>query len=357
MNLVESAIEASQKAVVARSKEAGEEAQQPRGPVGLDIGTSNLVMAENKGKNVHTVKQVNAFFTIPYSKFTKKILVENDISFFEKDGQFYILGNSAESFATMFNTNTRRTMERGVLNATEVEGLTVLRALINTLLQSPQKPNEIICFSTPGEPTGKENSVVYHEEILKRFLSEIGFTPMSVNEGQAVVMSELADDNFSGIGISMGGGMCNVCLSYLSVPVTTFSIQKGGDYVDSMVAASVGESATKIKLLKEETLNLSRDPRTRVETALHIFYDELIVALLQNLQRVLTTADKLPKVSKPVPIVLAGGSVKPKGCRERFEKMLRKISLPVEISEVRVSEDPLNTIAKGALVMALAEEI
>ena len=32
------------------------------------------------------------------------------------------------------------------------------------------------------------------------------------------------------------GGLCNVCLAYLSVPVFSFSIPKGGDFIDSSVA-------------------------------------------------------------------------------------------------------------------------
>ena len=85
MGNVDSAIEASQKPVVSREKEIGEDAERPKGPVGLDIGTSHIVMAQNKGKNIHTVKQLNAFFTIPYSKFTKKILVENEVTFYLSD--------------------------------------------------------------------------------------------------------------------------------------------------------------------------------------------------------------------------------------------------------------------------------
>ncbi len=118
---VDTAIEATKKEVVSREKEIGESAEHPKGPVGLDIGTSRIVMAQNKGKQIHTVKQLNAFFTIPYSKFTKKILVENDVSFYEKNDQFYILGYSAENFANMFNANTRRTMEKGLLSAKEEE--------------------------------------------------------------------------------------------------------------------------------------------------------------------------------------------------------------------------------------------
>jgi len=354
---VDTAIEASHKPVVSREKEIGEEAERPSGPVGLDIGTSHIVMAQNKGKTIHTIKQLNAFFTIPYSKFTKKILVENEVTFFEKNNQFYILGYSAENFANMFNTNTRRTMEKGLLSAREDESITVLQAIISTLIKKPKNQGEIICFSMPGEPVDSGNSVIYHESIIKMYLSSLGFNPISINEGLATVMAELADDNFTGIGISMGGGMCNVCLAYLSVPVITYSIQKGGDYIDQMVGSSVGEPATKIKTIKESSLSLARAPKSRIETALHIYYDDLIHSLLHSLQDVLHSSDKIPKIAKPIPIVLSGGTVLPNGFKEHFEKVLKTVNLPVEISEVRIAEDPLNTTAKGAMVMALSEEI
>lgn len=354
---IDNAIEASQKTVIAREKEIGENAEQPHGPVGLDIGTTHIVMSQNEGKHIKTVKQLNAFFTIPSSKFTKKILVDNDVSFFEKNSQFYILGYSAENFANMFNTNTRRTMEKGLLSAREDEGVNVLQAIIGTLIKRASKPGETICFSMPGEPLDGLNSVVYHESIIKMYLSGLGYNPKSINEGLATVMSELANDNFTGIGVSMGGGMCNVCLSYLSVPVITYSIQKGGDYIDAMVGVSVDEAATSIKVIKEEELDLSRPPKNRTETALVIYYEDLVVQLLESMQKVFQSTDLIPKITKPIPLILSGGTVVPPGFKQLFEKNLKSIHLPVEISGVRIAGDPLNTTAKGAMVMALSEEI
>ncbi len=353
---IETAMEASHKSVVSRDKEIGETAERPSGPVGLDIGTSHIVMAQNAGRHINTVNQLNAFFTIPYSKFTKKILVENDISFYSKGDQFYILGYSAENFANMFNTNTRRTMEKGILSSHEDEGITVLQSIISSLLAKTEK-QEVVCFSMPGVPVDGNASVVYHESIIKMYLASLGYRPISINEGLATIMSELADDNFTGIGISMGGGMCNVCLSYLSVPVLNFSVQKGGDYIDTMVGASVGEPATRIKMIKEGTLNLASTPQDRVETALDIYYVDLVSHLLNTLEHELKTTDKMPNINNALPIALSGGTVLPKGFKDLFEKGLRKVNLPVEISEVRIADDPLNTTAKGAMVMALSEEI
>jgi hypothetical protein len=128
-----------------------------------------------------------------------------------------------------------------------------------------------------------------------------------------------------------------------------------GDFIDTMVGQVVGEPATKIKGIKEQALDLSEEPKDRIIEALHIYYDEVIFTLLQSLQRVLSSAERMPKISRPIPLVLSGGTAMPNGCRETFEKALRSTNLPVEISDVRLAQDPLYTPSKGALMQALTE--
>ena len=352
---VEKAVEASQKNVVTREKPIGEGAETLKGPIGLDIGTSHIIVAQNKRTDIHLTRELNAFFTVPVSKFSRQILNQKEINYYELEDQFYVIGYSSQSFANMFNMNTRRPMYQGVLSSIENEGIKIIQAILKTLMEKPKQFGETLCFGVPGDPIDRPGAVIYHESMLKRVIGSLGYTPISVNEGMAIVLSELSQDDFTGIGISMGGGMCNVCLSYLSFPVITYSIQMAGDYIDLMVEKSVGEPATKVKEIKEETLDLSAAPKDRVGTALHIFYDELIRKLLESIRRVLSSSDKIPKISTPIPIVLSGGTAMPNGYREKFGTMLKNVSLPVEISDVRLAEDPLTTTAKGALIMAMTE--
>ncbi len=353
---VDEAVAASQKPLIGTQIDGADQAERPSGPVGLDVGTSHIVAAQNKLNHVHMVDQLNAFFTIPVSKFSRRILQNHDIMFFERGDLFYIVGYSADSFANMFNTSTHRPIQGGLLSPTEKEGLTVVQAVVNTLIQKPRRFGETICFGIPGEPVDAQGpgAVTYHEQVLKMFLRNMGYTPISINEGMATVLAELAGDDYTGIGISMGGGMCNVCLSYLSFPVITFSIQTAGDYIDRMAGLAVAEPTTKIKVIKEAELDLTRDPADSIHTALHIYYDEVIHHLLKNLQRVLTASDKLPKISKPIPMVLSGGTAM-RGCHARVAKLLDRYRLPIEISEVRLAADPLYATAKGALIMAMTE--
>jgi hypothetical protein len=54
-----------------------------------------------------------------------------------------------------------------------------------------------------------------------------------------------------------------------------------------------------------------------------------------------------------VPLVLSGGSVMPKGFLDRFVNVLQAAEFPVRLSDVRLSPDPLNSTARGALMAAL----
>jgi hypothetical protein len=327
-----------------------------KGPIGLDIGTANIVVAQNRGKDIRALRQLNAFFTVPYSNITRRTLLRDEVTFFEKDKKLYVLGYSAETFANTFGGNTRKPIESGLLNPRENESISVIRAIISGFIQGPQTKDEKICFSVPGEPLDRPASVVFHESIIRMHLKSLGYSPISINEGLAVILSELSGNNFTGIGISMGGGMCNVCFAYLSVPVITYSIQKGGDYIDSMVGSSIGESSTKVKEIKEEGLDLTVEPKDRVEIGLHVFYDDLFSSLVKSLQQVLGSSDNIPRLSMAVPIVLSGGTVIPRGSREKFEKAISGIRLPIRISDIIIAQKPLYATAKGALTMAMTEE-
>jgi hypothetical protein len=322
------------------------------GPVGLDIGTSHIVMAQGTGEKVKISSQLNAFFTVPNSKVTYKTLQVNRVKFFDHEDNLYIFGFSAQDFANMFNANLRRPIESGIVSAKEEEGVMVIQSLLGDLVPKPASLGIPICFGVPGEPIDGRGSVIYHEAILSRYLRFLGYKPIPINEGLATVMSELQDNGFTGIGISMGGGMCNVCMSYLSVPVFSFSIQMGGDYVDRMAAESVGESITKLTQIKEEELDFTQKLPTRALMALNIFYEELISKLLESLQKVMISTDRLPRIKQKLPIVLSGGTVMPKGFVDKFKQLSKKYPLPIEISSIQLAKEPLITTAQGALFMA-----
>jgi hypothetical protein len=189
--------------------------------------------------------------------------------------------------------------------------------------------------------------------MLKQLLSEMGYDARSINEGLAVVFAELEQENFSGIGISCGGGMCNVCLAFMSVPVLTFSTSKAGDYIDRSVASVTGEVPTRVRVIKEESLDLSTTPKNKYESALHIYYEEVIQSLVESLRGALAETKNMPRIDKPIPIVLSGGTAKPQGFLDKFYQAIQRDGFPLEVSEIRKAASPLTTTARGCLIAAL----
>jgi hypothetical protein len=323
--------------------------------IGLDVGTSKVVTARGDSKRVETATQLNAFLAVPYAPLAQSTLQQRGIPHYRAGSELIVYGTAAEKFAHMFNAECRRPMAQGILNPREPDATHVLESILGTLVPAANTSGEVLAFSVPAasEETGAD--LTYHEESVKRYLQAKGYKPLAVNEGLAVILSELADESFTGIGISCGGGMCNVALAFLSVPSLTFSMAKGGDFIDSAVGHVVQQPATRVKAIKEDNLDLTRSSRDTIQAALQIYYDKLIQSLVDELHRAVTRSQRLPRTNEPLPIALAGGTALPKGFRERFEKQLRERSLPFGIGEIRMAKDPLTATARGTLVAALAE--
>jgi hypothetical protein len=328
--------------------------EENNGVLGLDVGTSRIVVADGSGD--HNAKsQLNAFVSIPYSKMTETILQQNKMVYHRNGKDLYVYGNESERFASFFNTEPRRPMHSGVLNAQETRGQQIIQAIIEQLVPRARS-RELVCFSVPGKGEGADANLVYHEAVIKSILGGLGYNAKAVNEGLAVVFAELQDENFTGIGISCGGGMCNVCVSFLSVPMLSFSIPKGGDYIDANVAAVVNESTTRVRLLKEESLDLARRPNDKVTSALHIYYEDVLQTLIDGLSEALAGSSDLPKLDRPIPIVLSGGTAKPRGFLQKFEERLRQSGdFPVRVADIRLAKDPLTATARGCYIAAMSE--
>ncbi|PYP86446.1 MAG: hypothetical protein DMF61_13255 [Blastocatellia bacterium AA13] len=322
--------------------------------LGLDVGTSRLVLANGSAESVKTNAELNAFVSVPYSKFTENILKQNNVTYQLNGGSsLQIFGNEAARFANFFNAEVRRPMLNGTLNPTEEYSLPVMEAIVEQLIKKTKR-GENLRFSVPGPlRDGGSTDLVYHEAMLQNMLESLGYNARAINEGMAVVYSELESENFSGIGISCGGGMCNVALAFMSLPVLTFSIGKAGDYIDRSVASVTGETPTRIRAIKEEGIDLIREPRNKYESALQVYYEDVILSLVEGLRGEIAATKNLPKIEKPIPIVVSGGTAKPKGFIDRFRQTIERDGFPLPLSDIRLADAPLTATARGCLIAAL----
>ena len=321
-------------------------------PIGLDVGTSRIVVARMAGKKYEYEAQLNAFFALPHSRLTESLLQRENVFHEVIRGEIVVSGNDAERLAEVFHAETRRPMKEGILNAQEPHAVDVVRRVITKLVGKAAEGQKVI-FSVPAPTSGNDGGIRHHQESIRQILTDLGYEAIPIEEGLAVVFGELSAANFSGIGISCGSGLCNVCLAVLSVPVISFSVSRAGDFIDSQAALVTGDMATHMRVQKEQGFRLHGMNGDRVNNALAVYYDDVIENLVKSLKESISSTQKLPRMTQAIPLVLAGGTAMPEGFQERFKTALLAHELPIKLSEVRVSSEPLNSTARGALMAAL----
>lgn len=202
-------------------------------PVGLDVGTSFIIKASESDESVSYTEFRDAFYRMkPATALAGKMLEKglvNTAYFKDQDGSLIVVGQDAINKAIERNSTALRPLRRGVVNPDEAEARKVLKFIFTQLVGKPETPGDVLVFSVPAEPVDQneeEFNTGYHEDVLKKDLGELGWNAQPLNEAEAICYSELEDDEYTGICLSFGAGMVNICVMSSGEPVLRFSTTK-----------------------------------------------------------------------------------------------------------------------------------
>ena len=333
---------------------------------GLDCGTSFYIAATED-----TVKkQRNAFLTVDGQVSQgKRMLKRQGIPFVEKAGEVHIVGQHAFNYAQIFSTSElKRPMKSGLLNPNEKDALPVLNAIIGELL-GDAKEGETCVYCIPSKPIDVQREVSYHEDVLRTIIEQYGYSVKKIEEAVAIGYEGLVDTQLTGVAISMGAGMCNIAVMYQGMTALSFSVSRGGDWVDENVAMDTGVSKAKVTNIKETSTTLDLSSATyqniyeeetdeaNVLIAIRSYYGALINYLLTNLKVQFEGVENVPNFPNAVPIVIGGGTSLVKGFLDVFNEQFDQDEFPIPISEIIHIEDAHTAVARGCLSEAqLIEE-
>lgn len=326
---------------------------------GLDIGTMNLVSARQTldGKSVETRRIRDAFLDLDIG--AKKTLRLGKTDYVEKDGGLIVLGDSALNMANLFKREVRRPLSRGVISAGELDAQQILSLLIANVVGEPVVPGEHCYYSVPASPVDDEGQdIIYHQEVFRKILVELGYTPHPMNEAMAIVYSQCSAEAFSGLSVSFGSGMGNVALAYQTVNGMEFSVARGGDWVDQHAAKALGSTSARVCAIKEKGVDLAH-PKNRDEEAIALYIRSLINYVLQNIAVQFKKVQATLDLPEPIPFVVSGGTTRAGGFMQVFSEefeSIKKRGFPIQISEIRPAKDPMTAVAEGLLVLATEEE-
>jgi actin-like ATPase involved in cell morphogenesis len=325
---------------------------------GLDVGTGNCVAAISRSNIASFKLERDAFFEIEKSISTMSMLSKMNVSYIECENSknlLQIVGNEALRFADFFNKECKRPLSHGVISTREKSALSIIKLILKSLLGEPVVEKENCYFSVPAKPIDKDDyNVVYHENVLKSFITSFGFNAVPMNEALAIIFSNLEEEDYSGLAISWGAGMTNVCLAFSGITEQEhqFSLARGGDFIDSCAAEAVGLKSSRITVIKEAGVDLL-NPKNREETAIKIYYENLIKYVCEGIDKKLNNSTNIPNFDSPIKIVISGGTSKAINFDKLFEQEIMSRSLPFKIKEIKKAKDQLNAVAEGCLLNAM----
>lgn len=325
------------------------------GHCGLDIGTMNLVSSIMTSEGTIESKSLrNVFLEIDEENVGTMDL--SFVSHVKMDGKIYFLSEDAYNFANIFGQNVMRPMNKGLISSSEIDSIDILTVMIKSLVGEGSK-DSICCYSVPADPIDSNINVIYHKNVFERILKQLNYKPLALNEAVAVVYSECANSDFTGIGISFGAGMTNVAVVFKSVPVLTFSVTRGGDWIDENAATSIGWVINRVTRIKEkDSFNLkdftsSKKQERRVKEALIHYYRSLINYTTKH---IISELNKINvEFPNDVPIILSGGTSKVSGFVDVVTSILDEYEFPFDISEISQASNPLTAVADGCLARSL----
>jgi len=325
---------------------------------GLDVGTSFIVLAKDENGSVTYKDFRDAFYIIKPSTPVANKMIEKGLNgktfIKDQDGSFIILGQDAIEKAIERNETARRPMHKGVVSVKEKEAKRVLAYILKEVVGKASETGEKLVFCIPAQPIDQEDEdfdVGYHEDVVKNVLSEQGYEARSINEAEALCYAELENDDYTGIGISCGAGMTNVCVMLNGEPTVLFSTTKSGDWVDRMTSVATGEPDSVVQVEKEAGgFKVGQPNENPVLGAISSYYDRLIDYTAQQLVDAFKNHKALPKFKEPIKVVVAGGTSKADGYIDSLKEKLSFYNFPLPIKEVVHANDPLHAVAKGCLI-------
>ena len=167
----------------------------------------------------------------------------------------------------------------------------------------------------------------------------------------------------------MGAGMCNICVMYQGMSALSFSVARGGDWIDENVASDCGVTKAKVISIKESSSNLDLTKSAindiyqegsdeyNIINAIRSYYGALVNYLLTNLTNQFNNAESVPNFPNEVPVVFGGGTALVKGFMDVVGEQFNQDEFPIPVKEFNLIEDAHTVVDSGCLSEAqLIEE-
>jgi hypothetical protein len=323
-----------------------------------------------------------------------------NVPYLRAEDYLILPGSAATEADELFETIPRDLLPAGTIPIADPVTRQVISTLVEGLLPWSEHPGEICCYTQPGEPLGEcpdlwcgrpgcpppagrphhNSPMIGHEppagtdgdspverrmKFFARLIHLRGYRPVPLNPATALVLAELSEAGFSGVGVALGAASCEIAVVHRGNQIARGRLARGGRWIDEQLALrtrmyrrdSQGEQVLDVegaRLRKESTsLNATADDDSRLVANL---YRNLVAELVEVVSETLISDSRIALLPGPLPIICGGGPARIDGFGELLRAEIDRQPLPVTVAGPRLVNDHEYAVARGCLIRAELEE-
>jgi hypothetical protein len=293
--------------------------------VGLDLGSTQFRSLRRQGDRLIGRSCAAAYVPLADSPAHRRLLDRDGVRYAEADGQLLILGDAVEEWSRLLHEPQHGLLPDGRLPADGPLSRDLLAQMLNAVLPLAQTPGELCCLTVPGELMPDDAGP--EREFFLPLVRRRGYRPLTIGQGFAVVLAELAESRYSGVGISLGASQCEFALAHSGREIARCTIPWGSAELPAEVraaGATIGSAA---------------------------LTDFLVELLLEAGERI-DQHDGFRVLSQPVSLACSGGITALRGFELILQQAWRRAAWPIRLRSIHLATDRVYTIARGCLIQA-----
>lgn len=344
----------------------------------LELGSSLIRSLRRDGDVLLSRTSRCVYAVLPDSPTHRQLLDKCGLQFTTCDDGILLLGDGAYEHAELFKSPCLPLMDRGRIPKGNPLVRQLISSLVEVILPIASNRNEICALTLPGgaalDPSREARADI---EFYIRLVKLQGYEPKLVPASQALILAELVESAFTGIGMVFGASGCEAILAHRGNPICHAASDHGGEWIDRQLAKKLnapelddgpdpaGNPLADQSLARDSLLSITRRREQQAGPvtisadtfARHVesLLQETIFELCDAFSGELIKSRRAKELPTPLPIVCGGGLIQTPGFGSILASVLNEVNLPVQTMRPQMITRSDHSIARGLLISAELE--
>ena len=332
--------------------------------IAIDFGASRFRALRRQEDRLIGRQTAAVYVSVPDQPAQRRLLQQADVQFIPCDDALIVLGDAATDVAESLSLPTIPALPSGVLPPSDPLGRQVVAALAESIIPVANHKGEPCAFVAPGGVIDPNDPGL---NFVSRILRLLDYEPIVMNPAHALVLAEMGDQQFTGVGLSLGESVSVLAVTHRGRMVACRSLALGSESIDRQIAEQTNRFLHDADGNRYLDLNAVRQWKAELNVPLSECHSneeqrlaELVAKQLSiighELSRLLSSEACRGIFSESgVTLTTCGGTAKLPGLVELVGRVFRRNEALAAIDHLRICPDECWTVARGCLVAAEIE--